>query len=415
MQWPSIAVSALAVLCAGFPLGAAAQSLPDGPGKELVQGVCTTCHQANMITRSSGYNEAHWKEVIATMIDLSKTPEVQSEIVAYLTKNYPPTFNKRPSKPVAGEHQVRFKEWTGLKLGQRSRDPVEGPDGSIWYVGQYGNLVGRINPTTGEVKEWDLPEKTLPHNVTLDAAGTPWITGNGNGTMVKFDPASGTSTVYKMPDPAARDPHTAIFDKAGILWFTLQQSDMFGRMDPKTADIKVVKAPTKGAKPYGIKIDADGNPWFACNGAPCLVKVDKATMQMREFKLPEGTTVRRIDIAPDGMIWYVNSGLGRIGRLDPKTGQFKEWNSPSGKTSHPYGLIVINGIVWYNESGVRPDMLVRFDPKTEKFQSWPIPSGGISAGIWRHGNAAKNGDLLIHQSSTNRIIRVETTPPPAVR
>src|SRR3546814_19933248 len=62
---------------------------------------------------------------------------------------------------------------------------------------------------------------------------------------------------------------------------------------------------------------------------------------------------------------------------------------------------------WYNESGVRPDMLVRFDPATETFQSWPIPSGGVHAGIVRHMRPTHDGNLLIHQSSTNRIIRVD--------
>jgi virginiamycin B lyase len=57
-----------------------------------------------------------------------------------------------------------------------------------------------------------------------------------------------------------------------------------------------------------------------------------------------------------------------------------------------------------NESGKRPDALVRFDPATETFQSWPIPSGGVYAGIIRHMRPTRAGDLLIHQSSTNRII-----------
>jgi virginiamycin B lyase len=67
---------------------------------------------------------------------------------------------------------------------------------------------------------------------------------------------------------------------------------------------------------------------------------------------------------------------------------------------------VVDGIVWYNESGMRPDMLVRFDPKTESFQSWPIPSGDIHAGIVRHMRPTRDGKLLIHQSSTNRILLV---------
>jgi len=146
----------------------------------------------------------------------------------------------------------------------------------------------------------------------------------------------------------------------------------------------------------------------ACNGRNCLVKVDHETMDMTEIKLPhEDTTVRRLDIAEDDMIWYVNSGRGRLGRYNPENGEIKEWPSPSGPRSHPYAIEVLDGIVWYNESGMRPDPLVRFDPDTEKFQSWAIPSGDFYAGILRHMRPTKDGDLLIHQSATNRIIRVE--------
>ena len=106
------------------------------------------------------------------------------------------------------------------------------------------------------------------------------------------------------------------------------------------------------------------------------------------------------------MIWYVNSSLGRLGRLNPKSGEIKEWPSPSGPKSHPYAIVIVDGIVWYNESFQRPDALVRFDPQTETFQSWAIPSGDIHAGHIRHMRSTKEGNLLIHQSSTNRIIQV---------
>jgi virginiamycin B lyase len=187
---------------------------------------------------------------------------------------------------------------------------------------------------------------------------------------------------------------------------------MIGRLDPASGEVRLVTAPTPGARPYGIKIDAEGTPWVACNGSNCLLEVDRATMALTETLLPiPETTVRRLDIAADGMIWYVNSSQGRLGRYDPKTGRVKEWPSPSGPDSHPYALAVVDGIVWYNESGKRPDALVRFDPQTEQFQSWPIPSGGVHAGIVRHMRPTRDGNLLIHQSSTNRIILVTLTRP----
>jgi virginiamycin B lyase len=49
---------------------------------------------------------------------------------------------------------------------------------------------------------------------------------------------------------------------------------------------------------------------------------------------------------------------------------------------------------------MRPDALVRFDPEAERFQSWAIPSGvGIVRNVW----VTEAGDLLIHQTSSNRI------------
>jgi virginiamycin B lyase len=188
----------------------------------------------------------------------------------------------------------------------------------------------------------------------------------------------------------------------------MQLSNRVGRIDPATGDIKVVEMTAPKSRPYGIKLSpVDGAPWFTCNGRPCIVRVDPQTMELKEVKLPgEDTTVRRLDFDRDGTIWYVNSGGGKLGRYDPKSGEIKEWPSPSGPKSHPYAIVVINGIVWYNESGQRPDALVRFDPRTETFQSWPIPSGGVYAGIIRHMRATKEGNLVIHQSSTNRILMV---------
>ena len=139
-------------------------------------------------------------------------------------------------------------------------------------------------------------------------------------------------------------------------------------------------------------------------------------MALTEIKLPiPVTTVRRLDIADDGMIWYVNSSQGRLGRYDPETGEIEEWPSPSGPESHPSALAVVDGIVWYNESGMRPDTLVRFDPATETFQSWPIPSGTFHAGIIRHMRPTRDGNLLIHQSGTNRIILVTLKRPNATQ
>jgi virginiamycin B lyase len=398
------------------PLAAAAQdqpkgkpaalALPDGKGKQLVEGMCAGCHALQLIPNSSGYTREHWKELVGAMVDLSGNAEQHNEVIEYLATNFPPN-NRRAAKLVPGSFQVTFREWVMPQLGQRTRDPIQAADGSIWYAGQYGNLIGRLDPKTGQAKEYPLPANSMPHTVELDPKGRPWFSGNKNSTIGWIDPGTGKATVYKMPDPAASDPHTIAFDKKGLVYFTFQASNMIGRLNPETGDIKLVKVAAERSQPYDIKFDAEGTLWVSCNARPCLLKVNPDTLDITEVKLPlPTTTVRRFDIAPDGIIWYVNSGSGRIGRMNPKSGEIKEWDSPSGPRSHPYGIVVLDGAVWYNESGVRPDVLVRFDIATETFQSWPIKSGNLYAGLVRNARKTPQGTLLIHQTATNRIIEV---------
>ena len=83
----------------------------------------------------------------------------------------------------------------------------------------------------------------------------------------------------------------------------------------------------------------------------------------------------------------------------------KEWASPGGPQSQPYGITVVKDVVWYSESAVRPNTLVRFDPKTERFQSWIIPAGG---GVVRHMMTTTDGNnIVMAESGVNRVALVE--------
>lgn len=402
---------AAATFLSSFSMAAKSAELPQGEALELIETHCVACHSTSRISQSLGYSREDWQALTESMIDLSGAPEQRDSIINYLEKNYPPNTNRIPTI-IKGEVNISFQEWVVPTLGQRSRDPVAAADGSIWWAGQWGNLIGQINPVTNEMREYPLPPGSMPHSVTIDVNDNVWYTGNKNATIGKLNPQTGKIVVYDMPDSSARDPHTAVFDANGILWFTLQHANQIGRLDPQTGDIKLVSLPTAGSRPYGIKIDASGHPWVACNGHNCLIKVDPVTMSLGEIELPhKDTKVRRLDIASNGMIWYVNSSRGRLGRYNPQTGKIDEWPTPSGSRSHPYAIAVVDGAIWFNESGMRPDPLVRFDTKSETFQSWEIPSGGFYAGIVRHMRPTRDGDLLIHQSATNRIIKVKINKP----
>ena len=84
------------------------------------------------------------------------------------------------------------------------------------------------------------------------------------------------------------------------------------------------------------------------------------------------------------------SGTGRH-RADPK--------------SQPYGIVALNGAIWYVESAIKPNnVLVRFDIKTEKFQSWIIPGGG---GVVRNIKTTDDGNIVMAESGVNKIALVE--------
>ena len=172
--------------------------LPGGDGKALVEDLCVACHQTRNIQRSLGYSETGWRSLIGTMIDLQGSQELD-RITAYLAEHFPEDSN-RSAVLVDGPAQIKFREWFVPTLGQRSRDPIEAPDGKIWWAGQWADLIGSIDRKTGEIKEYALPSGAKPHSVFHDHNGNIWYTGNGNGTMGKFDPRTEKITVFEMPE-----------------------------------------------------------------------------------------------------------------------------------------------------------------------------------------------------------------------
>ena len=110
-----------------------AAALPDGAAKELVARACTTCHGVNQITNSTGYTKERWQSLFATMI---KLPDPQADSVAqYLAAHFPPKPGREPVL-VPGPVQSLLPGMAGADARQRSRDPVQSPDGMIWWAGQ---------------------------------------------------------------------------------------------------------------------------------------------------------------------------------------------------------------------------------------------------------------------------------------
>ena len=124
-------------------------------------------------------------------------------------------------------------------------------------------------------------------------------------------------------------------------------------------------------------------------------------MEITEYQLPEGSRPRRLAITSDDKIYYTDYARGYLGLFDPETKETKGWPSPGGSGSRPYGIAITpNGDVWYSESGVNPNTIVRFDPTTKAFSPWPISSGG---GVVRNMAPTPEGNLYIACSGVNKV------------
>lgn len=304
------------------------------------------------------------------------------------------------------ELKVSIHEWAVPTKGAHPHDPAVGQDGALWFTEQMANKLGRLDPATGAFKEYALKvEDSGPHGLVADREGNVWFTGNFKGYIGKLDPRTGTVTEYKIPDPKGEDPHTAVFDSQGMLWLTLQVANMVGRLDPRNGKIDLKHVPTADSHPYGIAINSKGVPVFCEFATNKLASIDPQTMEIKEYTLPEGARPRRMAIDASDRVYFTDFSGGHLGRLDWASGTVKMWESPGGEKSAPYGITITpDGMVWYSESGVKPNTIIQFDPKSEKFARANIPSGG---GTVRNMAATADGRVYIACSGVDKVGVVE--------
>ena len=406
MRKTLLLTSTLAALAAVSLFSQQPSELPAGPAKATVEASCQKCHALDQIVRS-GHDPQEWKLTVERMISVgAEVPEAQlAPLVQYLTTNFP---DRSPvAKIIGGTIKVNFKEWTVPTKGSRPHDPLAAHDGSLWYTGQFASKLGHVDTRTGEFDEYSTKTpRSGPHGLVEDKDGNIWYTGNFVGIIGKLNPKTREFTEYKLA-PEARDPHTPIFDQKGILWFSAQSANLIGRLDPKTGDVKLAKMPVARSNPYGVVVTSKGVPVFVEFGGPRIAAIDPSTMAIKEYALPNpDSRPRRIAIDENDIVWYADYSRGYLGRLDLVTGKVTEYASPSGPRSQPYGISIRKGEVWYNESGVKPNALVRFIPKTEKFESWAVPAGG---GVVRNMMTTIDGknNLVIAESALNMVALVE--------
>jgi virginiamycin B lyase len=387
--------------------------LPDGKGKDVVLQECFNCHAMSRIG-VMGRDRDGWLEAIEHMRQVGVAdikPDIAAQASEYLGTIFGPDA-ETPASPsllpqyrkVKQEHDyfsddalnIVYVDYT--LTGEPKDRPGTGKpdkDGNIWM--EMGGGLSKLNPATGELHTWRLPDPTRPfiHEILPTPDGSVWLTIERQNALARFDSHTEKFEVYRQPydgpQPVEMEPnapwpnlrytaggqtgeprrHTAVIDHQGNIWSSGRPLSKFDIESKKFTFFPEVP------DTYGIAVDKDGNVWFAefnSRDHHSIGKVDVKTNKVTKWTPPSSDSrPRRLKIDSQGMVWFGDYFGGNLTRFDPKTQIFKEFKLP-GPMPTPYGIgIDHNDHLWY--ASMYTDVIGMLDPKTGKVIEYPSPYG----------------------------------------
>jgi virginiamycin B lyase len=113
--------------------------------------------------------------------------------------------------PDGSGNVVTIREWVVPTAGSHPHDPLAAPfdhNGMLFFTVQGANMVGRLNPKTGEVKLVNVPTpRANPYGMVVSSKNEPFFAEFGSNkiasidpnTLVRFDPATQKFQTWKIP------------------------------------------------------------------------------------------------------------------------------------------------------------------------------------------------------------------------
>lgn len=154
-------------------------------------------------------------------------------------------------------------------------------DSSIWYTRLWARKVGRIDPQTLEVREFD-PPLSGPRRLRFDASGNLWIPAFGDGALVRLDTRTMKYTTYPMPrlSPGESEaPYAVAVDpRRQEVWITSNMSDRLFRFLPREERYITYPMPTRGTYTREFFFPEDGRVCSPASPLPALPSVIEGGM-----------------------------------------------------------------------------------------------------------------------------------------
>jgi streptogramin lyase/mono/diheme cytochrome c family protein len=371
------------------------KDLPAGDGKDLVAEKCTPCHdvQRILVKRSDRDNWDHIVARMKTRMAAASFPVLSdaetTAVVNYLAASFKPVQpydpNSRLPTALMQGKALHYRVVT-YDLADHYAEPHDvamDPTGNAW-VGERAGKVGRFDPRTLEFTEVRTPpgpaaeDRQSLGNPQIDAHGIMWVPDGPNNRWLSFDTKTEKFLAFAWPKDlkGGAGGNSMALHPDGSIWATGANREV-RRLMPDAVKFDVFPSPSAKSNPgaYGLAVAGDGSVWWAEDDADKMARVDPATGQVEEFKIPysEGHAFpRRMNTDANGDLWVALWEAGKLMKIDYKTKQMTIYTPPS-KTGGNYSVVVDkkNNFIWVSEHQV--DKVARFDPKTEEWVEFPLP------------------------------------------
>jgi streptogramin lyase len=261
-------------------------------------------------------------------------------------------------------------------------------DGTAWYS-DFGELVlGRLDPKTGKVSEFPMPElKPGYPQGALDLEQDPydgklWLGMMYQPALAKFDPATSKfETMLKIPDSMS-DKITQLnmvslnYKVDGKIWTNNAGNQDVYRIDVSTGKwdtYSPLKLLPKGAHAlYGTAVDSHNNFYFTDFLQNYIGRIDAKTGVETYYPTPtDGSRPRRMEMEAGDQLYIAEYGGNAIAKFDTNTEKFTEWKMPIPYTAPYYVTVDKNGEMW--SGGMTTDRVERTDPKTGETVDYLVP------------------------------------------
>ncbi len=148
---------------------------------------------------------------------------------------------------------------------------IDPKDDSMWYGRLFGDKIGRVDPKTLEITEYDSPVRG-PRRMRFDREGVLWVTGYSEGELARVTTDGFRSKVYQMPEFAEGyrpAPYAlGVHPQTQEIWLNENMTDRLYRFIPSEERFVVYPVPLAGTYTRDMSFTREGKVCLSNNPIP---------------------------------------------------------------------------------------------------------------------------------------------------